>query len=548
MYLEIVMKVVGGLGLFLYGMDNMSSGMQKIAGKRLKKILTVLTTNRFLAVAVGMFVTMLVQSSSVSTVMAIGFVNASLLTLQQALGLILGANIGTTITGWILVLNIGKYGLPMAGAAAIFHMFSKNEKWKTRALTVMGLGLIFFGLELMSNGLKPIRSMPEFVRMFSLFNADSYFGAFKAAIVGALITAIVQSSSATLGITITLAAQGLINYPTAVALVLGENVGTTITAFLASLSANSNAKRAAYAHSIINIVGVCWAITIFPYYLQFLDFLVNPSENLTLGIATAHTMFNVINVILFTPLIGQLAKFLCKIVKDDGVGIEKKVTKLDKLMLKTPTVVIEQSKQEVLNMHTEIEDMLKILTMFFDTNKERFLSEEKLEKLQVIEERMDLYQKEITDISYLVLTSEITDEMKDDTRKNIEICDEYETISDYGVRIGKVLNRFSESEIKLTENERIRLKGLNKGIVELYDLINQGYKTKDKTKFIIANEKANDILKDFRKAREIHLQNVSKLGISVTQSIGYMDMLNYYRRLRDHMVNIVELYLLDNKI
>lgn len=545
MYLEIVMKVVGGLGLFLYGMDNMSSGMQKIAGKRLKKILTVLTTNRFLAVAVGMFVTMLVQSSSVSTVMAIGFVNASLLTLQQALGLILGANIGTTITGWILVLNIGKYGLPMAGAAAIFHMFSKSEKWKTRALTVMGLGLIFFGLELMSNGLKPIRSMPEFVSLFSLFNADSYFGALKAAIVGALITAIVQSSSATLGITITLAAQGLINYPTAVALVLGENVGTTITAFLASLSANSNAKRAAYAHSIINIVGVCWAISIFPYYLEFLDFLVNPTSNLTLGIATAHTMFNVINVILFTPFIGQLAKFLCKIVKDDGVDIEKKVTQLDKLMLKTPSVVIEQSRQEVLNMHTEIEDMLKILTDFFDTNKQRFLSEDKLKKLQVIEERMDLYQKEITDINYLVLTSEINDEMKDDTRKNIEICDEYETISDYGVRIGKVLNKFADSEIKLTENERIRLKVLNKGIVEIYELINQGYISKDKTKFVIANEKANEVLKEFRKSRDIHLQNVSKLGISVSQSIGYMDMLNYYRRLRDHMVNIIELYLLD---
>ena len=543
--LEILMKVVGGLGLFLYGMDNMSSGMQKIAGKRLKKILTVLTTNRFLAIGVGLFVTMLVQSSSVSTVMAIGFVNASLLTLKQALGLILGANIGTTVTGWILVLNVGKYGLPIAGASAIFYMFSKNEKIKTKALTIMGLGLIFFGLELMSNGLKPIRSMPEFVRLFSLFTADSYFGAMKAALVGALITSVVQSSSATLGITITLATQGLIDYPTAVALVLGENVGTTITAFLASLSANSNAKRAAYAHSIVNIVGVCWAITIFPFYLKFLDFLVNPSENITLGIATAHTMFNVINVILFTPFIGPLEKLLCKLVKDDGKGTIK-VTKLDKLMVKTPSVVIAQSTQEVINMNTEIKGMLNILSGFFEDSNKNHLTTEKLNELQVIEERMDLYQKEITDINYMILTADITDDMKDDTRKNIEICDEYETISDYGVRIGKVLNKFEESEIKLTENEKTRLRKLNRDVVNLYELINVGYKNKDKTIFAIANEKANIILKEFRKGRETHLENVSKIGISVTQSIGYMDILNYYRRLRDHIVNIIELYLIEN--
>ncbi|MCF2611985.1 MULTISPECIES: Na/Pi cotransporter family protein [Fusobacterium] len=542
--LEILMKVVGGLGLFLYGMDNMSSGMQKIAGKRLKKVLTVITKNRFLAIGAGIFTTMLVQSSSVSTVMAIGFVNASLLTLNQALGLILGANIGTTVTGWLLALDMGKFGLPIAGVGAIAYMFSKNEKLKIKASTLLGLGLIFFGLQLMSDGLKPIRSMPEFIELFSLFTADSYFGALKAALVGALITSIVQSSAATLGITITLATQGLISYPTAVALVLGENVGTTITAFLASFGANSNAKRAAYAHTIINIVGVCWAISIFPFYLKFLNFVANPEVNINLAIATAHTMFNIINVILFIPFVNQLGRFLCKIVKDDGKEVIK-VTKLDKLMVKTPSVVIGQSTQEVINMNTEIKGMLDILSAFFDDNNKNHLTADKLQELQVIEERMDLYQKEITDINYMILSTDMSDDMKDDTRKNIEICDEYETISDYGVRIGKVLNKFEESEIKLTENERTRLRKLNRDIVNLYELINVGYKNKDKTIFAIANEKANIILKEFRKGRETHLENVSKIGISVTQSIGYMDILNYYRRLRDHIVNIIELYLIE---
>ena len=190
--------------------------------------------------------------------------------------------------------------------------------------------------------------------------------------------------------------------------------------------------------------------------------------------------------------------------------------------------------------------MLNILSAFFEDSNKNHLTTDKLNELQAIEERMDLYQKEITDINYMILTADITDDMKDDTRKNIEICDEYETISDYGVRIGKVLNKFEESEIKLTENEKTRLRKLNRDVVNLYELINVGYKNKDKTIFAIANEKANIILKEFRKGRETHLENVSKIGISVTQSIGYMDILNYYRRLRDHIVNIIELYLIEN--
>ncbi len=349
MVIDILFKVFGGLGIFLYGMEHMSGGMQKLAGDRLKKTLAVLTKNRLMAIIMGIFVTGMVQSSSVSTVMTIGFVNAQLMTLKQALGVILGANIGTTITGWILVLKIGKYGLPMAGTAAIVNMFVKSDRAKTRALTVMGLGMIFFGLELMSQGFKPLRSMPEFIEMFHKFNADTYTGVLMAACIGALMTAIVQSSSATLGITITLAVQGLIDYQTAVALVLGENVGTTITACLASIGARANAKRAAYAHTIINIVGVIWATSIFRIYIKFLHNFADPVSNITKFIATAHTMFNISNVILFTPLIGLVANFLMKIVRDDEDKV-KAVTHLDIRMAETPTLVIDQTKKEILGM------------------------------------------------------------------------------------------------------------------------------------------------------------------------------------------------------
>ena len=539
MYLDIAFNVLGGLGIFLFGMDSMSSGMQKLAGQRLKKILALLTTNRVVAILMGMFVTMLVQSSSVSTVMTIGFVNASLLTLKQALGVIFGANIGTTITGWILVLNIGKYGLPMVGAGAILYMFLKGEKAKTRALTFMGLGMIFLGLQLMSNGLKPVRSMPEFVRLFSLFSADTYFGVLKVAFIGALITAIVQSSSATLGITITLAVQGLIDYPTAVALVLGENVGTTITAFLATLNANANAKRAAYAHTIINTIGVIWVTAIFPYYLDFLSNFGSPEANITMAIATAHTMFNVSNVIIFTPFIGVLADFLTKLLKDDEKTSER-ITHIDELMLKTPSVVVGQTKTEVLNMGKNISEMFNTLKEIYQTNKS--ITEDEVKKMRKIEDDLDIYQKEITTANFIILNDKnITDNLKLDTKNNLEVCDEYETISDYLMRIINSLKRLQDNNIPLTEEEKNTLSTMNRDTEELFRNINTAYATKNKEMMLRSIEKANTITENYRVAKDKHLINAGCHETPIALlTTSYMDTLNYYRRVRDHIYNIIE--------
>ena len=540
MYLDIAFNVLGGLGIFLFGMDSMSSGMQKLAGQRLKKILALLTTNRVVAILMGMFVTMLVQSSSVSTVMTIGFVNASLLTLKQALGVIFGANIGTTITGWILVLNIGKYGLPMVGAGAILYMFLKGEKAKTRALTFMGLGMIFLGLQLMSNGLKPVRSMPEFVRLFSLFSADTYFGVLKVAFIGALITAIVQSSSATLGITITLAVQGLIDYPTAVALVLGENVGTTITAFLATLNANANAKRAAYAHTIINTVGVIWVTAIFPYYLDFLSNFGSPEANITMAIATAHTMFNVSNVIIFTPFIGYLADFLTKIVKDDEEKVSDRITHIDELMLKTPSVVVGQTKTEVLTMGKNISEMFSTLKEIYQSN--RSITEDEVKKMRKIEDDLDIYQKEITTANFIILNNKnITDNLKLDTKNNLEVCDEYETISDYLMRIINSLKRLQDNNIPLTEEEKNTLSTMNRDTEELFRNINTAYATKNKEMMLRSIEKANTITENYRVAKDKHLINAGCHETPIALlTTSYMDTLNYYRRVRDHIYNIIE--------
>ncbi|MDO4589502.1 MAG: Na/Pi cotransporter family protein [Fusobacterium sp.] len=540
MYLDVLFKVVGGLGLFLYGMENMSSGMQKIAGDKLKKILAALTTNRIMAILMGIFVTGLAQSSSVSTVMTIGFINASLLTLQQGLGVILGANIGTTITGWLLALNIGKYGLPIVGFAAITFMFVKGEKSRTRALTVMGFGFIFLGLELMSKGLSPLRTLPEFINLFHSFKADSFFGVVKVAMVGALLTGVVQSSAATLGITITLATQGLIDYPTAVALVLGENVGTTVTALLASLGASSNAKRAAYAHTLINIVGVMWATIIFRPYIMILGHFSDSTENMATAIATAHTMFNVINVILFIPFIGYLAKFLCRIVKDDDNGVVR-VTKLSSLMVTLPNVIIDQTKTEVLTMAANIKEIFfKLEEVYYNPGKLEVYNEE----ISAIEEKLDLYEKEVSDANFTILNKGLEASYVDETRGNLITCDEYETISDYLKRVSNSLMRLKKDDLELTKERTEILQKLNHMVFDFFDDINKAYKTKDRDLFMLSISKYTAIKNLYKEARHGHFDKeaLNDETIPAKLSTGYMDILNYYRRATDHVYNIIEHY------
>jgi phosphate:Na+ symporter len=269
--LEIIFQVCGGLGIFLLGMKNMSEGMQAVAGERLRRMIGAITNNRLLACGVGALVTCIIQSSSVTTVMVVGMVNASIMTLLQAIGIILGANIGTTITGWILVVKISKYGLPLLGVSSFFYLFSKRDTIRFFFMFLMGLGMVFFGLELMTHGFAPIKEMPGFVAWFHRFQPDSYLGVWKCVLVGAALTAIVQSSSATLGITMALSLTGAIDYRTAAALILGENIGTTITAVLASLGAATNARRAAYAHVAFNVIGVCWITLFFTPYTNLVS-------------------------------------------------------------------------------------------------------------------------------------------------------------------------------------------------------------------------------------------------------------------------------------
>ncbi len=274
----IIYTLLGGLGLFFYGMKFMSDGMQALSGDIIRKMINSLTANRFMAVGVGLLVTCLVQSSSVTTVMTVGFVNASLMNLTQAIAVILGANIGTTITGWLISLNLGQFALLLVGIGFFPGLFSKTERWQHLGMSILGLGLLFLGLNAMTSAFLPLKGSESFMQSISYFTSDHAGAYISSILMGCLLTMIVQSSTAMLAITMVMAFTGILPFHTAICMVLGENIGTTISALLASIGATANARRAASAHAIIKVVNALIILIFFPVFISVVDALI-PMES-----------------------------------------------------------------------------------------------------------------------------------------------------------------------------------------------------------------------------------------------------------------------------
>jgi phosphate:Na+ symporter len=549
---NLIFKVVGGLGIFLLGMKNMSDGLQTIAGDRLRKLIGMVTNNRLMATGVGTLVTCLIQSSSITTVMTVGFVNSGIMTLRQAIGVIMGANIGTTITGWILVIDLGAYGLPLIGLAAFLYLFVKNEKLRYAGMAAMGIGMIFFGLELMKSGFAPIRDFPEFVEWFHKFTADSYFGVLKCTLAGCVVTLIVQSSSATLGITMGLAASGIIQFETAAALVLGENIGTTITAYLASLGTTTNGKRAAYAHITFNVIGVLWITAIFGFYITVIRKIIGHDPNAAVivngvetfpyiqaGIAAVHSGFNILNTLLFLPLTQILAYILIKAIPDKPYKEPPKLTKLGHLIMDSPMVGIAQARYEIVNMgkhDREMLDKLKIILSDAGGNDDKLI-----ESIFYKEEVMDNIQREITAFLTDVLSGNVPRSLAEEAQVQLRLSDEYETISDYITTIAKLHKRIKNATgVEMPQIMRDELLSLHDTVSDYFDLVNHAFSVNNKTIISKANPQGDAITHKFRDLRGRHLARLSENPVAPLLSTTFPDMLISYRRIKDHILNIAE--------
>jgi len=546
----MIFELVGGLGIFLLGMKHMSDGMQAVAGNSLRRLIGLVTNHRFFATSVGVVVTCIVQSSSITTVMVVGFVNSGVMELSQGVGVIMGANIGTTITGWILVLKVGKYGLPLLGVSAFFYLFSKGDRWRYWAMFLMGIGMVFLGLEIMKDACAIIKELPDFEAWFARFTADTYGGVLKCAMVGCVLTTLVQSSSATLGITISLASQGVISYPTAAALIMGENLGTTITAFLASLGTTTNARRAAYFHVLFNLVGVFWITLVFRWYIELIQAIIGVDvtrlvmvdghqtyPNTVAAIAATHSVFNIANTLLFLPFVSPIVRMLERVVPARPFKEKPSLTDLDVRILETPLLAIEQSRKEVLKMGVGCLKMLDWLLQLMDQESpDKALAD----RLKQRERVLDSVQDEVAEFVTSLLSANVSHATAEEARRQLRIADEYESISDYIANLDKFDRKLRRDGFRFTELQRADLAQLNRHVAQYVAMVHEAL-VNDNHNVLTSTEATSKRIRDEVKSlRRKHLEDLSAGSIAPVVSVAFMAALNAYLRVRDHAHNIAE--------
>ncbi|WP_233231566.1 Na/Pi cotransporter family protein [Tichowtungia aerotolerans] len=529
-------------------MKFMSEGMQAVAGSRLRKMISAVTDHRIMACCIGTLITGIVQSSSVTTVMVVGFVNSGFMTLMQAIGVILGANIGTTVTAWIIALKISKYGLPILGIAVFFFLFSKKERIRYTAMALLGVGMVFFGLQTMGGAFKTPEVKAYLTQLFSVMDATTMAGVLKCAFFGCIATMIVQSSSATIGVTIVLAQGEIIGFDTAAALVLGLNIGTTITAWFASLGTSTNAKRAAYAHIIFNVIGTLWLIPVFFIYTKGIetifvyleDFFAKTQEgwdSITAKIALVHTGFNLINTVIFLPLMGPLARLVEKMIPEKKANEISRLTYFDMRMLDTPSLAIVQSRKQVKFMADSVEKMIGWLGQIISSDEQLDELERKLFHYEGI---LDNVQKEIVVFLGEMITGQVPHDVMEEARREMRMADEYESLSDYIANVLKGFIKLRNNQLPLSDEAKLELTSLHSLTSEYIQRINKAEQIDDTGILSQAETDGNLITRQMKDFRSQHLIRLSEERVPALKSLVYTDMLNNYRRMKDHALNIAE--------
>jgi phosphate:Na+ symporter len=459
----ILFQTLGGLGLFIFGMRLMSDGLKKVAGKRLRSILSAVSSNRIIACITGTVVTSMIQSSSATTVMLVGFVDAGLMTLIQAAGVVLGANIGTTVTAQLIAFKISRYALPVIALGVLLRFFFATRKWQQWGEVALGFGVLFFGLATLKAGLAPLRDEPAFINFLTRFQGQNINEVLLCVLAGTALTIAVQSSSATVGITMALASQGLLSFEGSVAMILGENIGTTITAQLASIGSNLNARRTAMAHTLFNVLGVCLMLLIFPYFVKTVAFLT--THLLAIGgpdfllegekpyisrhIANAHTLFNVVNAVFFLLILPYLVKFAIWLTprgRKEYVDELYHIKYLDRRYLDSPEVALVQARQEIIRMGEEAQ------TMFDEViGALKIRNTKNLAKWREREDVLDNLQKEITDFLVKVMQQNIVVEESKEITSLLRMTNNIERIGDELEDIAAALENMIEEKLHFSE-------------------------------------------------------------------------------------------------
>ncbi len=542
---SILFQLTGSLCFLLFGMKMMSDGIQKTAGNSLHRILGMMTGNRFLSVLTGILITVIIQSSSATTVMVVSFVNAGILNLVQAIGVIFGANIGTTATAWIVSLigfdfNLSLLAVPAFG---IGYILTAIKKWNKQGLgeTLMGFGLLFLGLDMLSHGLPDIS--PENVAFLQSFTGKGAFSIFVGVAAGLIITAIINSSSASTAIIITLAYKNLLTWEFAAAMVLGSNIGTTTDAVLASIGTKVNARRAAVVHVLFNTVGTIIAAIFIHPFLALVDFITpgTVEEAIGIHIAMLHTVFNVLCTLLFLPFINQLAKLMERLVKP-GKNETPEVYRLDFLR----SGIIDNTESYIIRAEKEVSDMADIaikmvghIAESLENNREKNITTS-IGVLAELEDYADQMKEGIS--KYLIETSRLslTDKNRNHITAMLHIVDELESMTDDCYSVGLLLNKSIEKKMEFRESDNERLTPYFSLVQRLMHFIREHINLHVTAEELITAQKLEDEIDQFRKDLKKVARKRLEAGEDVKTELLYIDVVRHIEKIGDHAFNIAE--------
>lgn len=524
--MEYLLGLMGGLGLFLYGMSIMGDGLQKAAGSKLKNIIGALTKNTFLGILVGTVVTMIIQSSSATTVMVVGFVNAGLMNLYQAVGIIFGANIGTTITGQMLALNISKYAPIAIFVGVLLFMLGKKRKIKSYAEIVLGLGILFFGMAAMGEAMRPLGESTAYAELMTKLT-NPWLGM----LVGIIMTTILQSSSAAQAIILALASQNIITMHIAFPILFGQNIGTTTTALISSIGASRTAKQAAFIHFMFNVFGSLVFLILLKKPIE--SYVVNNFSSTTTQIAMAHTFFNVINVLWMMPFAKLLVKLAQKLIPESENKEDKYAIHLDYRILTTPALAIETVIDEL----TRMNDL--VLKNINDSRN--LLINKKSELMEVIYDRENLInslQKEIIDYLVKVSSSGLSKEQHETVDDLFFIVNDIERAGDHVKNITQLSEERINMDIHFTGEGKRELNEMYDLTVNVFTLTMNAYKSmSEEMAYDIVNiEKKIDVCE--KEFREKHFRRLMSNECEEEQGIIFLDTISNLERIGDHADNI----------
>lgn len=530
--LNIIFGVFGGLALFLFGMNIMGEGLQKVAGDKIRKIMERATRFPIVAVLTGACATAAIQSSSATTVLVVGFVNAGLMTLKQAIGVIMGANIGTTITAQLIAFKLTDYVFLIIAIGFSLHFFSKKRVYRYIGQFILGIGIIFLGLDVMSNAVVPLNNSPVFLDFIASFSRYPLLGV----LVGIIITCIVQSSAATIGMLIALASQDIITFSAAIPVLFGDNIGTCVTALLASIGTNLNARRAAAAHVMFNVTGTIIFLILLPWFKEFVCY-ISPDQPARL-IANAHTTFNVLNTCLFLPFIKPFAKLIENILPGTVTIEEKGPIYLDERMFDNPAVALSLSKKEIIRMGNIAARSLESAIQGFKKKDEK-----RLKATREDEEVIDGLEKDIT--FYLAKLSQkgFTPTLSGRHTGLLHAVKDIERVGDHAENIAELAWARIEENLPFSEFAIAELDEMYSLVFEVFNNSLEALleENKEKARLVIHAEPLIDQME--KELRTSHLQRLNKGICYPTSGVIFLDIISNLERIGDHSNNIAEVVM-----